>query len=96
MTQNGAYADVTVKLGLIKLLQKSFDLCQEAYGSSLVSFFLPDLLERQNSNATVQCPVEPGTYVVEQSVTLPKEIPRGMPAIRCNMHVLTSNSQIYC
>lgn len=28
--QEGAYADVTVKLGLIKLLQKQFDLCEEA------------------------------------------------------------------
>lgn len=29
--QEGAYADVTVKLGLIKLLHKQFDLCEEAY-----------------------------------------------------------------
>lgn len=29
--QEGAYADVTVKVGLIKLLQKEFDLCEEAY-----------------------------------------------------------------
>jgi len=28
--QDGAYADVTVKLGLIKLLQKQFDICEEA------------------------------------------------------------------
>lgn len=28
--QEGAYADVTVKLGLIKLLQKTFDVCEEA------------------------------------------------------------------
>ncbi len=28
--QDGAAADVTVKLGLIKLLQKSFDVCEEA------------------------------------------------------------------
>jgi hypothetical protein len=26
----GAYADVTVKLGLVKLLQKQFDVCEEA------------------------------------------------------------------
>lgn len=30
-TQDGAYADVTVKVGLIKLLQKEVDLCEEAY-----------------------------------------------------------------
>ena len=29
--QEGAYADVTVKVGVIKLLQKEFDLCEEAY-----------------------------------------------------------------
>jgi len=28
--QDGAYADVTVKLGLVKLLQKRFDVCEEA------------------------------------------------------------------
>jgi hypothetical protein len=28
--EDGATADVTVKLGLIKLLQKSFDVCEEA------------------------------------------------------------------
>ena len=31
VNQEGAYADVTVKLGLIKLLQKQFDICEEAY-----------------------------------------------------------------
>lgn len=30
LLQWGAYADVTVKLGLIKLLQKRFDVCEEA------------------------------------------------------------------
>ena len=28
--EDGATADVTVKLGLIKLLQKTFDMCEEA------------------------------------------------------------------
>lgn len=28
--EEGAYADVLVKLGLIKLLQKRFDVCEEA------------------------------------------------------------------
>jgi len=58
----GAYADVTVKLGLVKLVQKQFDLCEEA----------------RNSNVSVQCPVEPGSYIVQHTVALPKEIP---PAI---------------
>ena len=29
--QEGAYVDVTVKLGLIKLLHKQFDVCEEAW-----------------------------------------------------------------
>jgi len=30
LMQEGAYADVTVKLGLVKLLRKRFDVCEEA------------------------------------------------------------------
>jgi len=56
---DGAYADVTVKLGLVKLLNKRFDLCQEA----------------RNADTQVQCPVEPGPYTVVHTVALPKEIP---------------------
>ncbi|KIY50597.1 hypothetical protein FISHEDRAFT_39003 [Fistulina hepatica ATCC 64428] len=59
LIEEGASADVTVKLGLVKLLQKQFDICEEA----------------RNANATVQCPIEPGNYTVVQSVDLPKEIP---------------------
>ncbi|KAG5654096.1 Phosphatidylglycerol/phosphatidylinositol transfer protein [Sphagnurus paluster] len=59
--EEGAYADVTVKLGLIKLINKRFDVCEEA----------------RNANASVQCPVEKGEYVVEHTVALPREIPRG-------------------
>ncbi|KAF8168022.1 ML domain-containing protein [Crassisporium funariophilum] len=56
----GAYADVIVKLGLVKLLTKQFDVCEEA----------------RNANASVQCPVEPGQYTVEHTVALPREIPK--------------------
>ncbi|KAJ7837517.1 hypothetical protein B0H14DRAFT_1096264 [Mycena olivaceomarginata] len=52
--EEGATADVTVKLGRIKLLQKKFDVCQEA----------------RNANATVSCPVEPGPYEIVQTVAL--------------------------
>lgn len=31
LIQEGAYADVVVKLGLVKLLTKTFDICEEAY-----------------------------------------------------------------
>ncbi|PPR00490.1 hypothetical protein CVT24_005550 [Panaeolus cyanescens] len=58
--EEGAVADVTVKLGLIKILSKTFDLCEEA----------------RKANATIQCPIEPGQYTVTQTVALPKEVPR--------------------
>ncbi|KAI0067734.1 hypothetical protein BV25DRAFT_1876416 [Artomyces pyxidatus] len=63
--EDGAYADVTVKLGLIKLLQKQFDLCEEA----------------RKADTTVQCPVEEGSYTVVQTVELPKEIPQAKFAV---------------
>ncbi|KAG1757488.1 ML domain-containing protein [Suillus lakei] len=58
--EDGASADVVVKLGLIKLLTRTFDVCDEA----------------RNANATIQCPVEEGDYTVVQTVALPKEIPQ--------------------
>ncbi|KAJ8596954.1 hypothetical protein M405DRAFT_804559 [Rhizopogon salebrosus TDB-379] len=58
--EDGAYADVVVKLGLIKLLTKRFDVCEEA----------------RAANASIQCPVEEGKYTVVQTVALPKEIPQ--------------------
>ncbi|KAJ7293673.1 ML domain-containing protein [Mycena rebaudengoi] len=58
--EEGAYADVTVKLGRIKLLQKTFDLCEEG----------------RKANADVSCPVEEGPLTVVQTVALPKEIPK--------------------
>ncbi|KAG7099295.1 Phosphatidylglycerol/phosphatidylinositol transfer protein [Marasmius oreades] len=57
---DGAYADVVVKLGLIKLLSKRFDLCTEA----------------RNANASIQCPIKDGEHQVTHVVELPKEIPR--------------------
>ncbi|KAL0580372.1 hypothetical protein V5O48_001617 [Marasmius crinis-equi] len=58
--EEGAMADVVVKLGLIKLLSKTFDLCDEA----------------RKANATIQCPIEAGEHDVTQVVELPKEIPK--------------------
>ncbi|POY75239.1 hypothetical protein BMF94_1609 [Rhodotorula taiwanensis] len=58
--QKGTSADVTVKLGLIKLLTKRFDLCEELV----------------NIKSSLQCPIEPGTHDFTASVDLPAEIPR--------------------
>ncbi|OCH95825.1 hypothetical protein OBBRIDRAFT_809664 [Obba rivulosa] len=57
--EEGAYADVVVKVGAIRLLQKEFDLCEEA----------------RNADAEIKCPVEEGHHEVTHTVALPKEIP---------------------
>lgn len=38
---------------------------------------IAELTPRRNANASIQCPVKEGSYVVEQVVALPKEIPQG-------------------
>ncbi|KAL6304295.1 ML domain-containing protein [Sparassis latifolia] len=60
--EEGAYADVTVKVGAIKLLHKEFDVCEEA----------------RNANVDLACPVTEGDHQVIHTVTLPKEIPAAL------------------
>ncbi|KAJ7264505.1 MD-2-related lipid-recognition domain-containing protein, partial [Mycena haematopus] len=57
--EEGAYADVVVKLGLIKLISKKFDVCEEA----------------RRANASITCPVEKGEYEITHTVAIPREIP---------------------
>ncbi|TFK57200.1 hypothetical protein OE88DRAFT_1730601 [Heliocybe sulcata] len=61
LIEDGAYVDVVVKMGLVKLLSKRFDICDEA----------------RKAEASIQCPVDKGDYEVEQVAELPKEIPPG-------------------
>lgn len=64
---------------MIKLLQKEFDVCEEAYVK--ISWCIATILTpspRRKANASIQCPVKEGTHKVTQTVTLPKEIPPGM------------------
>nr|ODN79195.1 phosphatidylglycerol/phosphatidylinositol transfer protein [Cryptococcus depauperatus CBS 7841] len=76
--EEGAWADVTVKLGLIKLFQKRFDLCEEAL----------------NNNASVQCPVHPGPYKVEQTVALPKEIPKAKFSVQIQGYTVNDDDMV--
>ncbi|KAF7310983.1 ML domain-containing protein [Mycena chlorophos] len=60
--EDGATADVTVKLGLVKLLQKKFDACAEIAR-------MPSL--------GISCPIQPQEWhTIVQTVSLPKEIPK--------------------
>ncbi|KXN89953.1 Phosphatidylglycerol/phosphatidylinositol transfer protein [Leucoagaricus sp. SymC.cos] len=78
--EDGAYADVVVKLGRIKLLTKEIDLCEEA----------------RKANTSVQCPVTPGPYEVQQSVTLPKEIPRAKFDIHIDAWSFDGENYLFC
>ncbi|KAF3903839.1 hypothetical protein AA313_de0209470 [Arthrobotrys entomopaga] len=57
----GAYLAVEVKLGVIRLIKKTFDFC--------------DLLTQ--ANVTVSCPIEPGHLEVIKDQDLPAQIPPG-------------------
>ncbi|PKX88812.1 uncharacterized protein P174DRAFT_67691 [Aspergillus novofumigatus IBT 16806] len=56
----GAYMDVVVKLGRIKILKTTFDICETF----------------RDYNTTIQCPVKPGSYEVTHTADLPREIPQ--------------------
>ncbi|KAF8862115.1 hypothetical protein BDZ45DRAFT_646778 [Acephala macrosclerotiorum] len=57
---SGAYLNVVVKIGYLKLLKQTVDLCEE-------NGVLKD--------TGVSCPVEEGEHVIEKKVDLPREIP---------------------
>ncbi|KAB8069866.1 ML domain-containing protein [Aspergillus leporis] len=55
----GAYIDVTIRLGRVKILTKTFDVCKTL----------------SDYNSTIQCPVKPGTFEVSHTADLPRELP---------------------
>lgn len=61
--EEGAYIEVTVKLGLIQILKKNFDLC--------------DLLYENKDDLGLECPVAPGTYKLLKEVEIPPQAPAG-------------------
>lgn len=76
--EDGAYANVVVKLGLIRLLTKTFDVCDEA----------------RNANATIQCPIEQGDYTVVETVALPKEIPQAKFTVNVNGYTVDDDDML--
>jgi hypothetical protein len=69
---------VVVKVGVIKILQKEFDLCEEACVLSSYSECPADRISSRKAHASISCPVEKGEHTVEHTVELPKEIPKGI------------------
>lgn len=58
----GAYIDVEVVYGYIKILDETFDLCQEL---------------EENDIDGLSCPLGPGEYSIEKVVQIPQEVPPG-------------------
>lgn len=54
--EDGASANVLVKLGAVKLLHKKFDLCGE--------------LDKNKDDVEIQCPVEKGPLTVSMKIFL--------------------------
>ncbi|KZV96819.1 hypothetical protein EXIGLDRAFT_642868, partial [Exidia glandulosa HHB12029] len=62
--EEGAFVDITVKLGLIKIHTERVDICK--------------IVEE---NGERECPLEPGEYTVNQTVTIPGVAPLGRYSI---------------
>ncbi|CCD22824.1 sterol transporter NDAI_0A06700 [Naumovozyma dairenensis CBS 421] len=60
--EKGAYVDVEVRLGYIKLLTQTFDLCETL---------------EENDVDELTCPIKAGSYVLSKSVDIPAEVPPG-------------------
>ncbi|KAI8888984.1 hypothetical protein K501DRAFT_282586 [Backusella circina FSU 941] len=58
----GAYAHVVVKLGVVTLIKKRFDICDELY--------------KHKDDVKLQCPITKGDHTIVQKIQLPKETPR--------------------
>ncbi|SCU78826.1 LANO_0A04148g1_1 [Lachancea nothofagi CBS 11611] len=58
----GAYVDVEVRLGYIKLLSQTYDLCEE--------------LENNDIDG-LKCPIQAGDYKIDKTVEIPQEVPPG-------------------
>ncbi|KOH00314.1 sterol transporter [Saccharomyces eubayanus] len=60
--EEGSYVEVEVRLGYIRLLSQTFDLCQTL---------------EDNDIEGLSCPIEPGSYDVKKLVEIPGEVPPG-------------------
>lgn len=60
--EEGAYVEVEVRLGYIKLLTQTYDLCETL---------------EENDVGELSCPLEAGLYNVVKEVEIPAEVPPG-------------------
>ncbi|AMD19069.1 HBR168Cp [Eremothecium sinecaudum] len=68
--EEGAYVELEVHLGLIKLLSLTLDLCE--------------LLE--DNKLSVSCPLEAARYKIEKVVEIPKQVPPGVYTVQARAY----------
>ncbi|KAJ7645188.1 MD-2-related lipid-recognition domain-containing protein [Mycena polygramma] len=72
--------NITIKQNDREVLQKTVDLCEAA----------------KNANATVTCPVKKGVYTVQQTVTVPGQIPPGNYTVHLQGAKAVDNKAVFC
>ncbi|CDS10151.1 hypothetical protein LRAMOSA02828 [Lichtheimia ramosa] len=71
--QDGAYVQVTVKIGVVTLIRRTFDLCEEMQKNDVL-----DCPVRQGpTKASIVEPSSHDHHIITKTVQLPKEIPKG-------------------
>ncbi|KAJ3528960.1 hypothetical protein NM688_g7923 [Phlebia brevispora] len=70
--EDGAYADLVVKAGPIRILHREVDLCYEARAAQV----------------NISCPVQPGQHQVRHTASLPSAIPRAKFDIDINAYTV--------
>ncbi|MDH6130710.1 hypothetical protein P3T37_000077 [Kitasatospora sp. MAA4] len=68
--EDGAYFDLVIKLGLVKLLQRRYDLFEELRGGGV------DALKLSCDTSDGKGPIPKGRTVLTAVIDLPREIPR--------------------
>lgn len=76
----GAYVDVEVRLGYIKLLTQTYDLCEQL---------------EENDIDGLKCPLQPGDYALEKIVEIPQEVPPGKYSVIARAYTL-DDDEITC
>ncbi|KAH3898794.1 sterol transporter SCDLUD_005131 [Saccharomycodes ludwigii] len=76
----GSYIDVEVRLGYIRLISQTYDLCEQL---------------EENDIDGLECPLQPGFYDVTKIVEIPQEVPPGTYSVNVRAYNY-DDSEITC
>ncbi|QEU61664.1 Npc2 [Kluyveromyces lactis] len=78
--EEGAYIDIEVRLGYIKLISQTYDLCEQL---------------EENDIDGLKCPIEEGVYELNKIVEIPSEVPPGKYSVIARAYNV-DDEQITC